>query len=302
MSSTSEIPVLSIPISISTTSSCAAAVTSENHSGAFLHSPPPSSFAKPLSTSTENENHANTRCPSLSLTSPQNLRKSVSVDSFAKFGRENFRLSRGYTVSDQNTSQNSVYRSSPDARPEKNSVSVRHRGESFSTAHVEQVSSPLESDTDRYDPLALSSAERFRLLSLKSQELQKPLVRGGELPLPSRTQQYTSLSPLNINNMTNLRPTPTSHPSFDSKRGNGYNTLNSSRSRSGSLGVYVANSFTRVATDSQSSSSVSKYSRRIYLILYLKFPTAIFLGTAYCYCCHRYIKLWKINCYMQGSL
>jgi hypothetical protein len=107
---------------------------------------------------------------------------------------------------------------------------------------------------DRYHPPAIPSTERFRHLSLKNQEMQKPFVRGGELPLPSRAQHNTSLAPLNIN----IRPPLNSHSSSDSsKRGNNYTTLNLSRSRSGSLRTYVANSLPRMTTNSQSSSSVS---------------------------------------------
>ena len=254
MSATNEIPALTIPIPTSTTSSSTAPTTSESHSTTLLHSPA-SSSAKSFTTactSTEGQNCVNTLHPPLSLPPPQNLRKSISVDSFAKFNREFSRPGRSYTVSDQNASQNLVCALSPESsRPGKHGLSVRHRGESMSTVDIDQ-DSPLESDTDRYDPLTVTSTERFRHLSLKNLEMQKPLVRGGELPLPSRAQQKTSLSPLNTNNITNLstvRPSLASHPSFDSsKRVNSYTSLNSSRSRSGSLGIYVANSLTRIAT------------------------------------------------------
>lgn len=268
MSATNEIPLLTIPIPTSTTSSSTASTTSESHSTTLLHSPA-SSSAKSFTTactSTEGQNHVNTLHPPSSLPPPQSLRKSISVDSFAKFSRECSRPGRSYTVSDQNASQSLVYALSPESssRPGKHGPSVRHRGESMGTVYIDQ-DSPLESDTDRYDPL-ITSKERFRHLSLKNLEMQKPLVRGGELPLPSRAQQNTSLSPLNINNMTNLstiRPSLASHPSFDSsKRVNSYNSLNSSRSRSGSLGIYVANSLTRMAT------TVRKYPRRAYLMFH----------------------------------
>ena len=258
MSATNDIPVLTRPIEqTSTTSSSADPTTTENHSATFLHSPP-SPFTD---TSIEGEKHVNNRYPSLSLVLPQSLRKSVSVDSFAKYGHESSRSGRGQSGSDQNALQNLIYGPSLDSpsRPEKYSFLARHRGESLNTVYLERDSSPSGSDIDRYDPLTISSTERFRHSSLKNQEMHKPLIRGGELPLPSRIQQNASLSPLNINNMTNFRPPLTSHLSFDSsKRGNSYITLNSSRSRSGSLGVYVANSSMRKATNSQSSSSVSE--------------------------------------------
>ena len=267
MSATNEIPVLTIPIPTSTTSSSTAPTTSENHSTTLLHSPA-SSSAKSFTTactSTEGQNYLNTFHSPLSLAPPQNLRKSISVDSFAKFNREGSRPGRSYTVSDQNASQNLVYALSPESssRPGKHGLSVRHRGESLSTLYIDQ-DSPSESDTDRYDPLKISSTERFRHSSLKNLEMQKPLVRGGELPLPSRSQQNPSLS--NINNMTNIstvRPPLSSHPSFDSsKRVNSYTSLNPSRSRSGSLGIYVANSLTRIAT------AVSEYPIRTYLMFH----------------------------------
>jgi hypothetical protein len=267
MSATNEIPVLTIPIPTSTTSSSTAPTTSESHSTTLLHSPASSSVKSftTACTSTEGQNYVTLHSP-LSLAPPQNLRKSISVDSFAKFSREGSRPGRSYTVSDQNASQNLVYALIPESSwPGKLGLSVRHRGESMSTVYIDQ-DSPSESDTDRYDPLNISSTERFRHLSLKNLEMQKPLVRGGELPLPSRAQQNTSLSPLNINNMTNLstvRPPLPSHPSFDSsKRVNSYTSLNSSRSRSGSLGIYVANSLTRMAT------TVSEYPHRAYLMFH----------------------------------
>ena len=263
MSASNEIPVLTIPIPTSSTSSSSAPTTTESHSTTLLHSPA-SSSAKSFTTactSTEGQNYVNTLHSPLSLAPPQNLRKSISVDSFAKFNREGSRPGRSYTVSDKNASQNLVYPLSPESsRPGKHGLSVRHRGESLSTVSIDQ-DSPSESDTDRCDPLNISSAERFRHLSLKNLEIQKPLVRGGELPLPSR-QQNASLS--NINNMTNLstvRPPLVSHSSFDSsKRVNSYTSLNPSRSRSGSLGIYVANSLTRMAT------AVSEYPHRTYLM------------------------------------
>ena len=255
MSATNEIPVLTIPIPTSTTSSSTAPTMTESHPTTLLHSPASSSVKSFTTayTSTEGQNHVNILHSPLSLAPPQNLRKSTSVDSFAKFSREGSRPGRSYTVSDKNASQNLVYALSPESasRPGKHGLSVRHREESMSTVYIDQ-DSPSESDTDRYDPLNISSTERFRHLSLKNLEMQKPLVRGGELPLPSRAQQNTSLSQLNVNNMTNLstvRPPLASHSSFDSsKRVNSYTSLNSSRSRSGSLGIYVANSLTRLAT------------------------------------------------------
>ena len=267
MSATNEIPVLTIPIPTSTTGSSTVPTTSESHSTTLLHSPATSSVKSFITacTSDENQNSVNTFHSPLSLAPPQNLRKSISVDSFAKFNREGSRPGRSYTVSDKNASQNLVYALSSESslRSGKHGLSVRHRGESLSTVYID-MDSPLESDTDRYDPLNISSTERFRHLSLKNLEMQKPLVRGGELPLPSRALQNTSLS--NINNITNIstvRPSLSSHPSFDSsKRVNSFTSLNPSRSRSGSLGIYVANSLTRIAT------AVSEYPIRTYLMFH----------------------------------
>jgi hypothetical protein len=254
MSATNEIPVLTIPVPTSTTGLSVIPLTNENHSATLLHSPA-SSSAKSFTTactSTEGQNHVNTRYP-LSLPPPQSLRKSLSVDSFAKLGPQSSRSGRGYTVPGQNPLHNLACGDSP-SRPEKH-TSIRHRGESFSTLYVDQDSSPSESDIDRYDPLTISSTERFRHLSLKNPEIHKPLVRGGELPLPSRAQQNTNI----ITSFSSVRPPLASQSSFDSsKRGNSYSSLNASRSRSGSLGIYVANSLVRVAT------TVSEYPPRAY--------------------------------------
>ena len=217
MSATNEIPVLTI--SASATSSAA---LPKNYSATSLESP-----ASP------SKNHGR---PPLSLTVPHSLRKSVSVDSFAKLTHESSPSGRGYTVSNRNASQNLVYgRPSPDSpsRPEKYPFSTRHRGDSLVIVHFRQDPSTSESDIDRYDPL---TTERFRHLSLKNQEMQKPLVRGGELPLPSRTH---------------------------------------------------------------TTSSVSEYPRRVYLLL--KISTLGFSRKAHGYCCRRHIQLWKINCHSQGS-
>ena len=298
MSATSEIPVPTIPIPTSTTSSSVVPITNENHSATLLHSP--ASSAKSFTTactSTEGQNHVNTRHSPISLPPPQSLRRSVSVDSFS---RESSRAGRSCTLSAQNSSQNLVHSLPLESLsgPEKQIFSVGHRGESLSTVYLDQDSSPLESDTDRYDPLTISSTERFRHLSFKNQEKQKPLVRGGELPLPSRAQQNTSLPPLHTTNFSTIRPPLASHASFDSsKRGNSYSSFNSGRSRSGSLGINVANSLTRIAT------TVSEYPHRNYLMFYLTISTAVLpsSGKTHCCYCHRHIKLWKINCHSQGS-
>ncbi|KAF8168080.1 ras guanine nucleotide exchange factor domain-containing protein [Crassisporium funariophilum] len=192
-----------------------------------------------------------------SLAPPQNLRKSISVDSFAQYGRDSSRAVRGYT----NTSPDpySSFNEAPSVTDEP-VWSGRHRGESLSSIKADNATSSLDSDVDRYDPLDMPPTERFRHLSLKNQDLPKTFVRGGDLPLPPRVQN-NSLTP-SVNSVATasttsgsretLRSIPsTSSLQHSSRRGNSYAVANSGRSRSGSLGMNVTNTFKRAVNSPQ---------------------------------------------------
>lgn len=53
----------------------------------------------------------------------------------------------------------------------------------------------LDFDGDRYDPPSIAATGRYRQPSLKSYETFKPPIRGGDLPLPSRSQNNAPTTP-----------------------------------------------------------------------------------------------------------
>jgi hypothetical protein len=160
-----------------------------------------------------------------SFSPPQALRKSVSVDSFSHYNQE-YWPNRGQLagrpggLSAASASQAQV-------------VNGRLRGESLSS--MRSVSGRIfDADGDRYDPLSAAATERYRR-SLKSHEAAKPLIRGGDLPLPSRSP----------NSMTSATPTPANMPrNLSLKQGSDRPGSSGGRSRSRSIG-YNAQSSSR---------------------------------------------------------
>ncbi|KAG5635097.1 hypothetical protein H0H81_012453 [Sphagnurus paluster] len=184
--------------------------------------------------------------PSPSLAPLQSLRKSISVDSFVHFGRDHHptggssssRIAPGSIL---DTPRNLVFGSSPPFTTERDQVlGGRNRGSSVSTRDGEE--STFDSDVERSDPL-YSPVERYRHASLKDQS--RPLIRGGELPLPSRTPTLSTTSSMSSVMSTSTSPTTLEevprHLSLSSLQ---FYTRTpqlapSGRIRSGSLGTYT---------------------------------------------------------------
>jgi hypothetical protein len=194
-----------------------------------------------------------------SATIPQNLRKSFSVDSFVH-GRvspqsgSRPRTNRTYT-SPNGLDSPAVFPLSATAIsssiPEQPSAppTQRLRGHSLSAKAATLLvkrerpdDSVGDSDLERSDRLH-SSADSSRRASLKRKE-PRPVVRGGELPLPSRVHALSSASSASVPTTSSRARKEGSHPmqktssAQPSKR-----PLNvslgavSSRPRSGSLGI-----------------------------------------------------------------
>ncbi|KAF8898717.1 ras guanine nucleotide exchange factor domain-containing protein [Infundibulicybe gibba] len=186
-----------------------------------------------------------------SLSPPQSLRKSISVDSFVHYGRDSqppvpSRPNRVNTSSALDSPRPNPYSSSP-VLPRDREQSGRDRGASVSSSRDAYESScGVDSDVERSDPLH-SPVERYRHPSLKEQA--RPFVRAGELPLPARTHTLSSTS-----SMSSMITTSTDSSTLeDVPRMHSVSSLQSlphrstpfsapGRVRSGSLGVYMPNS------------------------------------------------------------
>ncbi|THV04927.1 ras GEF [Dendrothele bispora CBS 962.96] len=188
-----------------------------------------------------------------SLQPPQSLRKSVSVDSFVQYGREVHppvvnRPSRGHTGSALEPPKGLTFTVSKGLRRDLDHTqqSFRARGTSVSSVRDGYQSSLAgDSDVDRSDTLH-SPTDRYRHLSLKSQEHSKGFVRGGELPLPSRTPTLSTTSSMSSimsasTSSSTQEAAPVTRPVTSHKMASGATSGgSSSRTRSGSLGVYNA--------------------------------------------------------------
>jgi hypothetical protein len=162
----------------------------------------------------------------------QNLRKSFSVDSFAQYHRDKHpTLAPRPTRGNSTSGQSRAFATPTD----------RKREREFRQPVNEESS--VDSDVERSDPLN-SPNERHRQTSLKDQP--RPLIRGGELPLPSRTPALVFTSSMSsIASTSTVSSTLEDWPRQQSQSlqffpGRGENSLppSSGRIRSGSLGVY----------------------------------------------------------------
>ncbi|KAF8078601.1 ras guanine nucleotide exchange factor domain-containing protein [Lyophyllum atratum] len=225
-------------------------------------SPTPSfaeSFATAYTSQADSENLAS---PS-SLAPVQSLRKSLSVDSFVKFGRNvhpDSRSTRLNTGSTLDTPKDLVFGASPALTTERDQFLFgRQRGSSISSVR-DGDESVADSDVERSDPLN-SPVERYRHASLKDQS--RPYIRGGELPLPSRTPTLSSTSSMSsmISTATSSStiedvPRQQSLSSLQSYPGRSTPTAAPGRIRSGSLGTYT-NPGRHMLIDTQLSSGSS---------------------------------------------
>ncbi|EAU93003.2 hypothetical protein CC1G_06723 [Coprinopsis cinerea okayama7 len=211
-----------------------------------INSPPPDApdnfSTPPTSTLNDKDNH-----PSRLLSPPTNLlRKSISVDSFVAASHNPSRPSKHPPEPEPSRSRG--YSAAPQPKVDRNYPwSGRNRGASVSSVREDDDSpSFLDSDVERFDPHV--PIDRFRHASLKGQEAQRPVIRGGELPLPSRTQGLSAASSMSSvltasssssprdpqslpRTLSSLQPSMRPHqPTKKEHFG---------RARSGSLGVYT---------------------------------------------------------------
>lgn len=219
----------------------------------------------------ELDSPSTTRFGESSLAPPQNLRKSLSVDSFVNYGsgREvqaaiGPRPNRGNTGSAINPPRGLVFGVSAGLKKERELTrqAGRTRGESMSSSRDGHESSYTEdSDVERSDPMS-SPVERYRHASLKGHDQPRPYIRGGELPLPSRTPTLSSTSSMSsimsastssstLEDIPRLQSAP-SLQSLPRQRGPKSNlVITSGRTRSGSLGVYAPSTGKRMLINTQ---------------------------------------------------
>jgi len=173
---------------------------------------------------------------------PQALRKSLSADSLVSYGlnRTSGPPSNQSRVFGPNSVSTSTY------GPSQRQWVGRRCGESAASERDGyQPSSLVDSDAERYEPSS-PLLERYRHASLKGQGSQRPVIRGGELPLPSRSQTPSHLLNRGVTAPSSSSPRENRPPlqsvtSLQSLRqAADPSTLDSGRTRSGSLGVYAS--------------------------------------------------------------
>ncbi|KAJ8522522.1 hypothetical protein ONZ45_g898 [Pleurotus djamor] len=245
-----------------------------DHHGTSLSSPEEEeAYSSALTSPTASMDPLTNPNPASALHPPQPLRKSLSVDSFVQYVRDDATTSTGTRQSRVNTGtavdppRNLIYGMSDGLRRERERErSQRSRGASVSTtADEDDYPYAGDSDVERSDPL-LRSTSGYRAVSLKGQDHPRMLVRAGELPLPSRTPTISSTSSTSsigaISNSSTQDESPrlrsaASLQTMPRRTGVLANSM-TGRVRSGSLGVYsppsVNNAGVRMVINTQVSS------------------------------------------------
>ncbi|TFK41136.1 ras guanine nucleotide exchange factor domain-containing protein [Crucibulum laeve] len=249
----------------------------------LLQSPAPSfadsfstAFTSPSEQDNEDKLDSPSRLGSATLVPPQSLRKSISVDSFVHYGRESAqatgpRPNRGNTSSAVDPPRRVIFGISSALKKEREEPSQigRDRGASVGSVRDEHANYSLaDSDTERYERLG-SPVDRYRRASLKGHEPAR-VIRGGELPLPSRapalstTSSMSSIMTASTNASTTTNTTEeaspqvqlatSSLPLIPQRRATPVFSANAGRTRSGSLGVYAPSSGRRMLINTHISS------------------------------------------------
>ncbi|KAF4605237.1 hypothetical protein EYR40_004020 [Pleurotus pulmonarius] len=237
------------------------------------HAASPTSPEEPFSSALTSPTMAHQRPASphdsTSLLPVQPLRKSLSVDSFVQYVRDEpspvtgTRQNRGNTGSAVDPPRHLIYGISDGLRRERERArSERSRGASVSTTG-DDYGDPYvgDSDVERSDPFHRSTPSN-RSTSHKAPDQPRAYVRAGELPLPSRTPTLSTASSASSMSATSsivqedsprLRST-TSMQSMP-RRTNVLTNAATGRVRSGSLGVYhpPSNSGIRMVINTQVS-------------------------------------------------
>jgi hypothetical protein len=202
----------------------------------------------------------------------QGLRKSLSVDSFVQFGRDSVskagtRSNRVNTESGLDPPRGLVFQNLGLQRDREHGVVRRSRGTSLSTTDDESYDHSLVEDLDiDRSGLLTHPDEGGRHYSLKGQEQSKSFIRGGELPLPSRTPTISSTSSISSTNGT------CSVTREDAPRLQYASSMQSislrpmvsdqGRTRSGSLGMHMGNVGRHIHINTQMSAVCIFYSNR----------------------------------------
>lgn len=237
-------------------------VPKDKDAAQFLQSPTPS-FADSFSTaftSPDDEVEEATRLGPSSLAPPQSLRKSVSVDSFTPYNRDG---SQTQLNSSPEPSHSNVNNTVPVTQRRSDGAQVwpgRHNESLNALRRDHESPSPPDCDIDRYDPISLPAIERFRHLSLKSQDPSKASIRPGDLSLPSRTHSSSAVASSSGHSPREREHLPMSSPPLQasSRRGSAFATPTVGRVRSGSLGYNPPNSAKRTIINPHISPSVSQ--------------------------------------------
>lgn len=227
----------------------------------FLKSPVPS-FADSFSTaytSPDREDDAEDYHRLLAPPLNHQLRKSISVDSFHNASLNGTRAHRSNTSAQLESPRSPTFQQANSQSDDREQIwAGRGRGASVSSVQ-EGYESPslLDSDVERFDPINVPT-DRYRLVSLKGQETQRPTPRGGELLLPARSpaglSATSSMSSI-ISGSGNSSPKE-AHPALrsvtslqaSSLRTSQVSIKNIGRARSGSLGVHVVSTPARRMT------------------------------------------------------
>lgn len=243
--------------------------TLPNDSHAASPTSPEDSFSSALTSPTIPQQRPASPHGSTSLLPVQPLRKSLSVDSFVQYARDEpspvtgTRQNRGNTGSAVDPPRHLVYGISDGLRRERERArSERSRGASVSTTG-DDYGDPYvgDSDVERSDPFHRSTPSN-RSISHKAPDQPRAYVRAGELPLPSRTPTLSTASSASSMSATSsivqedsprLRST-TSMQSMP-RRTSVLTNAATGRVRSGSLGVYhpSSNSGIRMVINTQVS-------------------------------------------------
>lgn len=178
---------------------------------------------------------------SSSVLTPPALRKSVSVDSFPHYSRE-LRVVRGQPPI---TSRNPPSQT----RVDRHILAGRLRGESLSSPYASNR--PVDTDRDRYDPPTSNLIDGYRPIT-KTYDA-RSLIRGGDLPLPSRSQNNPSTvasTPSSTGHASSTSP-PSSRTPSQKRAATRPDSGGGNRSRSGSAGYAMPLSSKKIAINTQ---------------------------------------------------
>ncbi|TFK30463.1 ras GEF [Coprinopsis marcescibilis] len=236
----------------------------------YFKSPVPSfadSFSTAFTSPTRDQGHSSPRL----LSPPTNLlRKSVSVDSFVN--TTSVRSTRPQP--EPEPSRTRGYSAAIPPRTDKAYPwTSRSRGASVSSGH-DDYDSPTyaDSDVERFDPQV--PTDRYRHASIKTQDSHRPVIRGGELPLPSRSQGLSATSSMNsVLTASTSSSQREAHPALRSvsslqasTRAQQASKLETGRTRSGSLGVYTSSHPKRMTINTHIETPKSGHSMTLAVI------------------------------------